>query len=122
MTNKQGSAGILQSEGGALSAPKELEWVNQLSKTPLTQEQVYLFRVRLCDNQVDRDGEFFDKAALEQLAPLFVGKTGLFDHNWSAKEQTARIYRTEVLPQQGLVPASGAVLCALLCYASLLAR
>lgn len=85
----------------------ELEQVNLLTKTPLTQEQVYLFSVRLCDNQVDRDDEFFDRSALEQLAPLFVGKSGIFDHEWSAKNQTARIYRTEVVPEAGIVEESG---------------
>lgn len=85
----------------------EVEALNAFTKTPLRPEEVYLFAVRLCDNQVDRDGEFFDRAALEQLAPLFVGKSGIFDHAWSAKNQSARIYRTEVISEPGVVPESG---------------
>lgn len=98
----------------------ELEAVNAWTKTPLRLEEVYLFAVRLCDNQVDRDGEFFDRAALEQLAPLFHGKSGIFDHAWSAKNQTARIYKTEVISEPGVVPESGESACYLKGYAYML--
>ena len=98
----------------------QLELVNAFSKVLLTEEQVYLFSVRLCDNQVDRDKEYFDKAALEQLAPLFVGKTGIFDHDWSAKNQSARIYRTEIVAQSGVVEETGEAKCFLKGYAYML--
>lgn len=98
-------AGLVSGEAAAPAS--ELEALNRFTKTPLTQESVYLFQVRLCDNQVDRDGECFSHATLEQLAPLFVGKTGIFDHSWSARDQAARIYRTEVCPETGLVPETG---------------
>ena len=78
-------------------SPGELERVNAFSKKPLEADEVYLFSVRLCDNEVDRDGERFGREALEKLGELFVGKSGIFDHQWSARGQTARIYRTEVL-------------------------
>lgn len=74
----------------------ELEKINRYSKTPLTAEQVYRFQVRLCDDQPDRDLERFDRASLPRLAELFRGKTGILDHEWSAKGQVARIYDTEV--------------------------
>lgn len=98
----------------------EMEAVNAWTKTPLRPEEVYLFAVRLCDNQVDRDGEFFDWAALEQLAPLFHGKSGIFDHAWSAKNQAARIYKTEVISEPGVVPESGEGACYLKGYAYML--
>ena len=71
--------------------------INRLAKTPLAPEQVYTFAVRLCDNEVDRDLERFDPDALEELGRLFLGKSGVFDHQWSAQGQTARIYRTELI-------------------------
>lgn len=117
---KEAVAGVERGEAAPLSLPAELEAVNRLSKTPLTEEEVYLFRVRLCDNQVDRDEEYFSREALEQLAPLFVGKSGIFDHSWSAKHQTARIYRTEVVTEPGVVPESGEVRCYLKGYAYML--
>ena len=86
---------------------KELERINQFAKTPLTAEQVYTFTVRLCDNEVDRDLERFAPEALEELGRLFVGKSGVFDHQWSAQGQTARIYRTEVVEEPAVTTAAG---------------
>ena len=86
---------------------KELERINQFAKTPLTAEQVYTFTVRLCDNEVDRDLERFAPEALEELGRLFVGKSGVFDHQWSAKGQTARIYRTEVVEEPSVITEAG---------------
>ena len=54
----------------------QLEAINNLAKAHLTAEQVYVFSLRLCDDQVDRDFERFDSAALPGLAKLFIGKTG----------------------------------------------
>lgn len=88
-------------KSGALAAPMdidaELELVNAYAKTELKKDEVYIFPVLLCDNEVDRDFEKFSDEALEELLELFVGKTGIFDHEWKAENQTARIYRTQML-------------------------
>lgn len=78
-------------------AAADIGLINQYSLKELLPEEVYCFAVLLCDNEVDRDFERFDKAALTALSKLFLGKSGIFDHNWSAKEQVARLYRTEVV-------------------------
>lgn len=70
----------------------KLEQLNRFTRRTLTQEEVFLFDVRLCDNEIDRDGERFSLEALEQLKALFVGKTGIFDHDPKGENQTARIY------------------------------
>ncbi len=75
--------------------------INRLSRKALTPDQVYTFAIRLCDNEIDRDWERFDEDALEALSRLFVGKSGIFDHNWSAEGQTARLYKTEVCREGG---------------------
>jgi len=100
--NKQAHCG-----GTAAVDEQELEQINRFSRKKLTAEEVYTFAVRLCDNQVDRDGERFESNTLEGLAKLFVGKTGIFDHNWSASGQTARIYRTEVVDEPGVITDAG---------------
>ena len=64
------------------------------------------FSVRLCDNEVDRDFERFGTEDLDRLGELFLGKSGIFDHQWSAKGQTARIYRTEVVREPDTVTAA----------------
>lgn len=86
---------------------EELDQINRFSKAELTADQVYTFSVRLCDNEVDRDFERFGTEDLERLGELFLGKSGIFDHQWSAKGQTARIYRTEVVREPGSVTAAG---------------
>ena len=80
----------------------QLEAINALAKSRLNGKQVYVFSVRLCDDQVDRDGERFDTAALGALAKLFIGKTGILDHKWSADVQVARIFETQVVQEAGV--------------------
>ena len=82
--------------------PLQLEAINAQAKAALTAEQVYVFSLRLCDDQVDRDGERFDTAALPVLAKLFIGKTGIVDHKWSSDNQVARIFATEVVIDDGI--------------------
>lgn len=80
----------------------QLEAINAQAKAELTAEQVYVFSVRLCDDQIDRDMERFDTAALPELARMFVGKTGIVDHKWSANGQVARIFETQVVHEDGV--------------------
>ena len=80
----------------------QLDAINAQAKAQLTEEQVYVFSVKLCDDQVDRDGERFDTGALAELARLFIGKTGIVDHRWSADKQIARIFETQVIQEEGI--------------------
>ena len=92
---------------GGTPGAEELAAINALAREPLEAEQVYTFAIRLCDNQIDRDGERFAPRTLEELAHLFVGKAGIFDHRWSAREQSARIYRTQVVEEEGALTQAG---------------
>ena len=80
----------------------QLEAINAQAKGNLTAEQVYVFSLRLCDDQVDRDGERFDTAALPELAKLFIGRTGIVDHRWSSENQVARIFAAETVMEDGV--------------------
>lgn len=85
----------------------ELELINQYTRKPLLAEQVYTFCVVLCDNDIDRDFERFTVESLFELEKLFVGKTGIFDHQASASNQTARIYKCFVQAVEGRKTATG---------------
>ncbi len=74
-----------------------LEKINQFSRKELTEQEIYAFDVILCDNDIDRDIESFSENALMQMQKLFIGKTGILDHNLKASYQTARIYDTELI-------------------------
>lgn len=95
----------------------DMALINAQAKTPLTPEQIYTFAVRLCDNQVDRDFERFPRKSLERLAELFVGKSGIFDHCWTAAGQTARLYKAEVVDEPGQKTKAGDALSWLKGYA-----
>ena len=87
---------------GGVPTAMQLEAINAQAKGKLTQEQVYVFSVRLCDDQIDRDMERFDTYALPTLAKLFIGKTGIVDHRWSSDGQVARIFATEVVQENAV--------------------
>ena len=99
---------------------EELEQINSMTRRELEEEQLYLFSVRLCDNEVDRDGERFTTETLQELAPMFVGKCGIFDHQWSAKGQSARLYKCEVVTEPAKLNQMGEVYCWLKGYAYML--
>lgn len=75
---------------------RDIPLIRQFAKAELKPEDVYCCRIVLADNDIDRDNEQFSPAALKRMAELFVGKPGIFDHAWSAHNQTARVYRTAV--------------------------
>ena len=112
---KQAQAGM-----GFAVDERELQQINRWSRKELTADEVYAFGVRLCDNEIDRDGERFTEQTLKELAELFVGKSGVFDHQWSAKGQAARIYRTELVREEGQITEMGDVVCYLKGYAYML--
>ena len=76
---------------------EQLETINCYTRRELNAEEVFVFSVILCDNEIDRDFEQFPKDSLEKLAELYKGKTGVFDHRPNAENQSARIFDTEII-------------------------
>ena len=113
---------VKESQGGAPAAVtgEDLALINALARKELKAEEVYTFSVRLCDNEVDRDFERFAPQTLEGLSGLFVGKSGIFDHQWSARGQAARIYKTEVVREPEKLTRAGDGYCWLKGYAYML--
>lgn len=85
----------------------DMKLINEYSRRTLNKDEVYTFSVVLCDNDIDRDFERFTVEGLFTLQKLFLGKTGILDHNPTAKNQTARIYQTEVESVEGKVTKNG---------------
>jgi hypothetical protein len=98
MEIKKASEAVSSGEPTAL----QLEAINAQAKGKMGAEDVYVFSLRLCDDQIDRDMERFDTQALPALAKLFLGKTGIVDHQWSSSRQVARIFATEVVQEEGV--------------------
>lgn len=85
----------------------ELELIDRFTRKKLEPDQLYTFSVILCDNEIDRDTERFSIEALEKLAKLFVGKTGIFDHSMSGHDQTSRIFSAQVVRDSSRKTAAG---------------
>ena len=88
--------------------PEELALINTYTRRPLTAEEVYVFSVTLCDNDVDRDGERFPVESLFALEKLFVGKTG------TARRTRRRGYlpaRWSIFPSAGPSRATSISVC-----------
>lgn len=110
----------VRAEGEKGVSPEDLALINMQSKKELKAGEVYTFTVRLCDNEIDREWERFPRETLEELAKLFVGKSGIFDHNWSAVGQSARIYKAEVVEEPGAATRAGDPACYLKGWAYML--
>ncbi|MDD2218284.1 MAG: hypothetical protein PHW03_05855 [Eubacteriales bacterium] len=87
--------------GGLEVTEDELKLINRYAIKELTAEEVFTFKIAICDNEIDRDYEVFPKATLEKMAELYVGKTIISNHQNRAENQCARIYATEVIDGQG---------------------
>ncbi len=80
---------------------QDMELINRFSRRELKEDEVYVFSLILCDNEVDRDFERFTTETLGELAELFVGKTGIVDHERKSANQCARVFHTEVQVEEG---------------------
>lgn len=76
----------------------DLKKINKYTLTPVTAEDVFIFKATVADNeQDDRNYMPFNLKALQDLKKLYPGKTMLKDHNRQADNQIARIYDTELV-------------------------
>ena len=69
-----------------------MEKISAYTKKTFSPEELFIFTVTLCDNDIDRDGERFTNECLSALVPLMKGRTGICDHEPKAENQTARLY------------------------------
>ena len=86
---------------------QDLKKINQFTRRELSADEVYVFTVALCDNDVDRDFEKFTVESLEAMAPMFIGKTGILDHNPTAENQNSRVFETWLDKPEGKKTVDG---------------
>ncbi|MBO3443407.1 hypothetical protein [Clostridium sp. CCUG 7971] len=95
---------------------KELSQINKLTLEPLKTEDIFIFKVAMCDNEIDREYEVFSLKSLQSLQKLFIGKTMIKDHRRTADNQVARIYATELVQDGSKTTKTGEL------YTQLVAR
>lgn len=84
---------------------------------PISADEVYVFSIRLCDNEIDRKGERFPVNTLNELASMFIGVGGIFDHHGIISRQNVRIFKTELVTDETTITVAGDPLCYLKGYA-----
>ena len=87
---------------------EELKKINKLTLEPLKAEEVFTFKMSMCDNETDdRNYEPFNLQALKDMKKLYVGKTVIKDHSRRADNQVARVYDTELIYEDGKLTKAG---------------
>lgn len=78
----------------------ELAKINKYTLSPLTADDVFVFKSMIGDNETDdRNAEPFNAAAIKDMAKLYKGRPVIKDHYRKADNQVARIYDTELITE-----------------------
>lgn len=85
----------------------QLTKINSFTRRNFSEDEVYIFDVILCDNEIDRDAERFSHNSLLSLQKLFIGKTGISDHNPKSENQLARIFDTQLIKDNSRLTSWG---------------
>lgn len=108
---------VIKNSSEYILEQNDLNLINNYTRRNLKKDDVYIFSVVLCDNDVDREFEKFSVEALEKLAELFAGKTGILNHDAKSENQLARIFACEVEKVPGKVNSLGEPYCRLVAKA-----
>lgn len=80
---------------------RDMELINKFAYKPLTSEDVYVFSIKLCDSERDRDNERFAWSALKDIKELAIGKQGIIDRGYAKNSIIARIFDTTFYTDMG---------------------
>ena len=95
--------------GSGVPDEEALSLISRYARNTPDAKDIYTFSVILCDNEIDRDNERFSVESLTVLKDMFEGVTGIFDHSMRSSDQTARVYKTELLRDETKTTAAGEV-------------
>lgn len=76
---------------------KDYDIILSLIPSSVPKEDLFVYPIKLSDNSIDRENEFFSQYALEQLEEKIIGLVGIYDHNWSSEGIHSRIFKTELV-------------------------
>ena len=94
-------------EKGYQPTPSDYQKIREFTRKDFNEDELYVFSLILCSNDIDRDFEKFSVKTLNELALLFVGKTGIQNHSMKSEDQMARIFETWVEKVPGRKTADG---------------
>lgn len=94
-----------------------LEKINLYTRKEFNADEVYIFSMKLCDNEIDCDNERFTVESLNKLAKLFIGKIGLINSKSDNRNYTPRIFDCKVCKKDTVYTSNGEHYTYLLAYA-----
>ena len=76
---------------------KDIDIINKYTLEKLNENDVFTYKVKLCDNEVDRVFDKMSDKFLEAFKEKASNLTGITDHDWSSNNQVSRLYDTEIV-------------------------
>lgn len=71
----------------------DFELIKPFVSKDTTPDDLFVYKLILCDNEIDRDFEQFNHSCISDIASLFYGKVGVYNHNWKSEDIHSRIYK-----------------------------
>lgn len=95
--NKSIGITVSDKDNVVVGVPSDVDYelIKQYMPEPLDKEAIFVYKVKLCDNLVDRDCEQFTEKSLKVIESLYVGKVGIEDHLNKSSNVHSRLYKTE---------------------------
>ncbi len=91
----------------SMAGDSDLKLINEHTINPLSVEDVFVFKVKLCDNDMDRVFDKMTDKFLNNFAEKAKSLTGITNHDWDADGQMSRLYDTEVVEEDGVTNKLG---------------
>lgn len=91
----------------SVATEDDLALINKNTINPLSAEDVFVFKVKLCDNELDRVNDHMTDNFLNEFADKAKSLTGITNHDWDAEGQMSRLYDTEVVEEEGVTNKLG---------------
>lgn len=80
--------------GLVLTVEEALTEINKNTLNPLTLDDVFIFKVKLCDSTVDREYDRLTESFLKEFTAKSQSLVGLYNHNWGEVEkQQIRLFK-----------------------------
>jgi hypothetical protein len=100
MVTKIKKKSLISEVSTAANDVKDIDLINKHTIVPLTEDDVFTFKIRLCDNEIDRVFDGMTDKFLEEFKERGSNLTGISNHDWSSNNQVSRLYDTEIITDE----------------------
>lgn len=97
MATKIKKKSLVSEVSTAANDVKDIDLINKHTIVPLKEEDVFTFKIRLCDNEIDRVFDGMTDKFLREFKEKGSNLTGISNHDWSSNNQVSRLYDTEII-------------------------